>query len=106
IEGRPPFPRVTPPWRRGLDLDDEYNSAADADLAAEGGSAVPPVLVDNVETLANLPLILGEGVEWFRSIGTEASPGSMICTITGATNRHGVGEFAFGTPLSEVIEEV
>src|SRR5690606_1336496 len=54
----------------------------------------------------NLPLILGEGVEWFRSIGTESSPGSVLCTVTGACNRHGVGEFAFGTPIREVIEEV
>lgn len=63
-------------------------------------------MIDNVETLANVPLILSNGVEWYRSIGTEESPGSVLCTVTGATREHGVGEFALGTMVSEVIETV
>jgi len=108
LEGRPPFPRVTPPWRRGIDPDRPGNahSAADVQLATSDGSASAPALVDNVETLANVPLIMSRGVEWYRSVGTEASPGTVLCTVTGATQRHGVGEFALGTPVGEVIERV
>ncbi len=108
LEGRQPFPRVTPPWRRGLDADDVSAgySAADVDLAFKGGSPIAPALIDNVETLANVPLILANGVDWYRSIGTERSPGSILCTVTGATRQHGVGEFALGTMVSEVIETV
>ncbi len=86
IEGRQPFPRVTPPYRQGL------------------GSA--PALVDNVETLANVPGIVVHGPEWFRSVGTDDSPGTIVCTVVGSTRRHGVGEFPMGTPLWDVIEEL
>lgn len=108
IEGRPPFPRVTPPWRRGIDPAHPENahSAADVQLATRDGSPSAPALVDNVETLANVPLIVEHGVAWFREAGTDDSPGTMLCTVTGATQRHGVGEFALGTPVGEVIETV
>jgi NADH:ubiquinone oxidoreductase subunit F (NADH-binding) len=62
--------------------------------------------VNNVETMANVPGILAEGGDWFRSVGTAESPGTIVCTITGATVRHGVAEVAMGTPLAEVIETV
>lgn len=106
IEGRPPFPRVTPPWRRGIDPlhADNAHSAAEVQLAEEGGSSSAPALVDNVETLANVSLVMSRGVEWFREVGTQKSPGTMLCTVTGATRRHAVGEFALGTPMREVIE--
>ena len=106
IEGRQPFPRVTPPYRRGLDEGeaDPRNPSSTVDLAAEGGTDESPALIDNVETLANVPGILEHGADWFRSVGTDESPGTVVCTITGATRRHGVGEFAMGTPLREVID--
>ena len=113
IDGRPPFPRIAPPYRRGVHevVDRQVGpehfsaSAAHVELAGPGRDAVgSPTLVNNVETLANVPGIIAEGPEWFRSIGTPDSPGSLVCTVTGATRRHGVGEVAMGTRLWDVIE--
>jgi NADH-quinone oxidoreductase subunit F len=108
VEGRPPFPRVTPPYRRGLDEGDPdaANTAATVDLAGGSATDAAPALVDNVETLANLPGILAKGTDWFRALGTPESPGTIVCTITGATARHGVGEVAMGTMLLDVIDAV
>ena len=108
IEGRYPFPRVTPPYRRGLDNADlpSGNSSAWMPLAGEGGTHPAPALIDNVETMANVPGIVLEGSEWFRSVGTPDSPGTIVCTITGDTQRHAVGEFPMGTPLWEVIDSL
>lgn len=90
IDDRPPFPRVAPPYRRGL-----------------GPTPTgPTAVVDNVETLANVPGILRHGSEWFRSMGTDKSPGTIICTVTGETPRHGVGEYPMGTPLRQVLDEL
>ncbi len=106
IEGRYPFPRVTPPYRRGLDNADlpSGNSSAWVSLAGEGGTRQAPALIDNVETMANVAGIILEGAEWFRSVGTPDSPGTIVCTITGDTERHAVGEFPMGTPLWDVID--
>lgn len=105
LEGRQPFPRVTPPYRRGLQEDDT-RSVVGARLARVGGSAGAPALVDNVETLANVPLIIERGADWFRELGTEGSPGSIVCTVSGATRRSGVGEVAMGSTLRDVIESI
>ena len=102
LEGRQPFPRVTPPYRRGIEADDT-RSAAGVDLATVGGSDEPPALVDNVETLANVSLLVEHGPEWFREVGTERSPGTIVCTVSGATRRSGVGEVPMGATLREVI---
>ncbi|MGE0879913.1 MAG: NADH-ubiquinone oxidoreductase-F iron-sulfur binding region domain-containing protein [Acidimicrobiia bacterium] len=108
IEGRPPFPRVTPPYRRGLDEDEPWagNSSSDVQLAARGGTDEAPTLVDNVETLANVPGIVLNGAAWFRSVGTAESPGTIVCTVSGATRWAGVGEYEMGTSLAEVIREL
>lgn len=112
IDGRPPFPRIAPPYRRGVHeivdravgVDASSASAALVELAGPSRDAVgSPALVNNVETLANVPAIMVEGPEWFRSVGTRESPGSLVCTVTGATRRHGVGEVPMGTPLREVL---
>ena len=90
IDGREPFPRVAPPWRHGVD-----EGAETTDVA--------PTLVNNVETLSNLPGIAAQGPEWFRSVGTEKSPGTIVCTISGAVQRDGVGEVPMGTTLRDAI---
>ena len=103
VAGRPPFPRIAPPYRRGAsDVGDDPAFAAGADLASPGGD-VPPTLANNVETLANVPGILAEGPDWFRSLGTATSPGTVVVTITGSTRRHGVAEVPMGTTLAEAI---
>ena len=94
IDGRWPFPRIVPTFRRGL------QTAAAVDEPA------PPALVNNTETLANVARIVARGPAWFRTVGTEQSPGTMVCTVTGRTRRHGVGEVRMGTPLREVIDAV
>ncbi len=112
IDGHPPFPRIAPPYRRGVHdvvdravgVDSPSTSAALVELAGPSRDTVgSPALVNNVETLANVPAIMVEGPAWFRSVGTPESPGSLVCTVTGATRRHGVGEVPMGTPLQEVL---
>ncbi len=106
IAGRNPFPRIAPPYRHGTDeLGPDTKSAADEAMASEtSDTAAAPTLVNNAETMANIAGIVVEGPEWFRSVGTDKSPGTIVCTVTGSTRRHGVGEFPMGTPLREVIE--
>lgn len=106
VSGRRPFPRVAPPWRRGLDDGAGATGATASDVALVGQEpgADTAVLVGNVETMANLPGILSEGVEWFRSVGTDSSPGTIICTMTGHCATHAVGEVPLGTTLREAIE--
>ena len=109
LEGRPPFPRISPPYRRGAGLSTEgdIQSAADKQLAGPGETtAASPTLVNNAETFAHVAMILANGATWFREQGTDASPGTVVCTVTGSTKRAGVAEFAFGTPLAEVIETI
>jgi NADH-quinone oxidoreductase subunit F len=109
IDGRGPFPRVSPPYRHGAEEfgADLVTSAASIEMAAPGAlTDAPPTLANNVETLANVPGILAQGAEWFRSVGTDDSPGTIVCTVSGQTPRHGVAEVAMGTPLRDVIDAV
>ncbi len=104
--GRGPFPRVAPPFRRGVEppSTDGANTASTAALVGDEPGADPAALVDNVETLANVAMILEHGAEWFRQVGSEASPGTIVCTISGACRSHAVGEVPMGTSLREAIE--
>ncbi|MCU1361341.1 MAG: hypothetical protein JWN99_2630 [Ilumatobacteraceae bacterium] len=113
LDGRPPFPRIAPPFRHGVDevvapgaeADPDSGSAATVQLAeTDGQSAAPPVLVNNVETMANIPAIIAQGAAWFRSIGTADSPGTIVCTITGGVLQSGVIEVAMGTTVRAAIE--
>ncbi|MBI2709915.1 MAG: SLBB domain-containing protein [Actinobacteria bacterium] len=108
LDGRPPFPRVAPPWRRGVDdVGDRPDEAAGSHLGGvDSPTDVPPALVNNVETMANVALIAAEGADWFRSAGTASSPGTIVVTVSGDVERSGVVEVAMGTPLREVIEAV
>jgi len=114
LNGRPPFPRIAPPWRRGLvevvldpaDLGSGSGLAGEMQMATESpGSAAPPALVNNVETMANVPAILANGAAWFRSLGTDESPGTVVCTISGGGRRPAVVEVPFGEPLRDVLDE-
>jgi NADH:ubiquinone oxidoreductase subunit F (NADH-binding) len=106
VDGRAPFPRIAPPYRHGVDeLGSEPGSTAGTMMADPGPETpAPPTLVNNAETFAHVPLVLAHGPEWFRELGTADSAGSVVCTVTGSTRRHGVGEFPMGTPLIDVVE--
>jgi NADH-quinone oxidoreductase subunit F len=115
IDGRAPLPRIAPPYRRGVvevvEHDDDVTSgsglSAHVEMAGpDSETGAPPALVDNVETLANVPDIVAEGAAWFRSLGTDASPGTIVCTVTGDVSRPGVGEVALGTTVRAAIEAI
>ncbi|MGL5437101.1 MAG: complex I 51 kDa subunit family protein [Lachnospiraceae bacterium] len=65
-----------------------------------------PTVLNNVETLANIPPIFQHGAEWYRSIGTANSPGTKLFTVCGNVNKRGVYEFPMGINLKELIYEV
>ncbi len=73
---------------------------------AERGYKGAPTNVNNVETLANIPIILLNGAEWFSSIGTEKSKGTKVFALAGKINNVGLIEVPMGTTLREVIFEI
>ena len=73
--------------------------------AVEGLYASPTV-INNVETLMNVPDIVVRGAEWFRSVGTEKSPGTKMITVSGKVERPGNFEIPMGTPFRVVLEEL
>jgi NADH-quinone oxidoreductase subunit F len=72
--------------------------------AVEGLYASPTV-VNNVETLMNVPHIVRNGPDWFKEVGTEAAPGTKMFTISGKVERPGNYELPLGTPLRVLLEE-
>ena len=105
IEGKPPLPRWFPPYEHGL-------FATGPQEGWESGAGRPrsggpnPTLVNNVETLSNVPHILANGADWFRSMGTAESPGTIVATVVGDVVAPDVGEVELGTPLRAVIDAV
>jgi hypothetical protein len=86
-------------------LQADSSSPAHVEMAAPTGeSDAPPTLAQNVETLANVPAIFTNGADWFRSVGTGQSPGTIVCTVSGRVRHAGVAEVELGTPLGEIIE--
>jgi len=85
IEGRRGMPRSRPPFPTTVGLFGK------------------PTLINNVETLANVPPIIHNGAEWYRSIGTPSSPGTKVYTILGNVNTTGLIEVPMGITLREVI---
>ncbi len=88
IEGKRGMPRNKPPF------------------PAKKGLWGKPSIINNVETLANIPVIIRNGPEWFRSIGTEGSPGTKVFALGGKITNTGLVEVPMGTTLREVIEDI
>lgn len=88
VEGRRAFPRQRPPFPvvRGL--------------------FGRPTVINNVETWANIPLIVRRGVEWFRQAGTNTSKGTKIFSLVGQVKLTGLVEVPLGITLREIIEEI
>jgi NADH-quinone oxidoreductase subunit F len=87
LEGYRGFPRLRPPF------------------PAVKGLYGQPTVINNVETIANVPHIIKNGAAWFRSYGTEGSPGTKVCSISGPVNRPGNYELELGTPFRTLLEE-
>ena len=105
IEGKPPLPRWFPPYEQGL-FATAPQLGWEATPRSGAGGGPNPTLVNNVETLANVPHILARGCEWFRSMGTPESPGTVVATVVGDVIAPDVGEVELGTPLRVVIDAV
>lgn len=88
LEGERGEPRMRPPF------------------PAEKGFKGKPSIVNNVETLANIPAIIVKGADWFSSIGTATSKGTKVFALAGKINRVGLIEVPMGTTLREVIFEI
>lgn len=73
---------------------------------AEKGFWNMPTVVNNVETLVNIPRIILNGVEWFREVGTEKSPGTKVFALSGKINNVGLVEVPMGISLREIIFEI
>ncbi|MDR3353891.1 MAG: 4Fe-4S binding protein [Synergistaceae bacterium] len=74
--------------------------------STERGLWDKPTVLNNVETWANVPLIVRNGAEWFRDIGTEGSPGTKIFALVGKVENTGLVEVPMGTTLRRVIYDI
>jgi NADH:ubiquinone oxidoreductase subunit F (NADH-binding) len=101
IEGRDPLPRLLPPWQHGL-FATAPAGGWEAEVITERGDSNPTV-VNNVETMATAAHVLARGADWFRSMGTAQSPGTILATVVGDVVRPGVYEVELGTPLAELL---
>ncbi len=75
---KPPFPAISGLWKK-------------------------PTIVNNVETYANIPAIIRKGAKWFRSIGTEAAPGTKVFALAGKIDKVGLVEVPMGTSIKDII---
>lgn len=108
IEGNAPLPRQLPPYQYGLFATGIQIgwAAHEAEPGTEPSGQANPTLVNNVETLSNVPHILANGPEWFRGFGTAQSPGIIVATVVGDVVRAGVGEVELGVTLGDAIERI
>jgi NADH-quinone oxidoreductase subunit F len=88
LEGKRGNPRLKPPF------------------PAVQGLYGGPTLINNVETLSNVPRIVANGAEWFRQFGTEQSPGTKVVSISGGVRRPGNYEISLGLPTRDLIYEL
>jgi len=87
LEGKRAIPRAKPP------------------LPQVSGLFGAPTVVNNVETICNIPHILRHGAEWYRGLGREGEAGTKIFGVSGRVKRPGAFELPMGTPMREMIEE-
>ncbi|GAA0743227.1 NADH-quinone oxidoreductase subunit NuoF [Clostridium oceanicum] len=73
---------------------------------AQSGLWNKPTIVNNVETLANIPAIINNGAKWYSSIGTETSKGTKVFALAGKINNVGLVEVPMGTTLREIIYDI
>lgn len=85
--------------RRGMPRIKEFRTA-------QKGLFDMPTIINNVETLANVHTIMLKGADWFRSIGTEKSPGTKVFALVGKVKNAGLVEVPMGTPLREVVYDI
>ncbi|MBM3670208.1 MAG: NADH-quinone oxidoreductase subunit NuoF [Actinobacteria bacterium] len=71
---------------------------------AVAGLYASPTVINNVETIANIPFIIGRGVEWFRQFGTEKSPGFKVWAVSGHVNNPGLFEAPLGITMRELLD--
>ena len=88
IEGKRGMPRPRPPY------------------PAQKGLWGKPTLINNVETLANIPIIILKGADWFSSIGTKNSKGTKVFALAGNVNNTGLVEVPMGITLREIIYDI
>jgi NADH-quinone oxidoreductase subunit F len=88
IESRRGMPRPRPPF------------------PAQSGLGGKPTIINNVKTLASIPVIIDRGADWFASIGTEKSKGTALFALTGKIANSGLVEVPMGTPLRDVIYDI
>jgi len=88
LEGKRGYPRNRPPF------------------PAIQGAFGSPTVVNNVETLSNVPWIIKKGSDWYKSIGPEKSPGPKLFCLSGHVNKPGLYELPMGFPLKDLIYDV
>lgn len=88
VEGKRAYPRIKPPF------------------PAQKGLWACPTTINNVETLAGVPVILRKGPEWFAGTGAEKHPGPVLYGISGHVNKPGVSEYPTGMLMTDLIYEV
>ncbi len=88
LEGKRGMPQLKPPY------------------PTTAGLSGKPTVINNVETLMNVPLIMQNGPEWFRTLGTEGSPGTKVFAIAGKGRMSGVVEIEMGTTIRTILEDI
>ena len=88
LEGKRGMPQLKPPY------------------PTTAGLFGKPTVINNVETLMNVPLIMQNGPEWFRTLGTERSPGTKVFAIAGKGRMSGVVEIEMGTTIRTILEDI
>jgi len=88
LEGKRGMPQLKPPY------------------PTTAGLFGKPTVINNVETLMNVPLIMQNGPEWFRSLGTENSPGTKVFAVAGKGRMSGIVEVEMGTTIRTILEDL